>query len=336
MVVASRVRLARNLSGRRFPHLMEVEEARELCQRTRDCLGDFFADGLALEPSGLQTAERELLVERSLATRDLLDAPRPTLVFASEDETLGLLVNEEDHFRVQCMKPGLALEESHQELQPLSIHLRRSFELATHPRYGYLTSCPTNVGTGLRASLLLHLPALARAKIPLQRALQTAQRSFLAVRGVHGEGSRALGHLYQISNQRTLGSDLGQQIGAVADFGRQVATYERDVRQALLREDGNRRGLMEDVEKSFQLLQGSPELSTGQALEALSTLRLAALGGLTEEMPGELEPDALLRNSFQLQPGHVQARIGMELGPSERDASRARMLRDSLGIPFVE
>ncbi|MBC8330328.1 MAG: hypothetical protein ISR76_03165 [Planctomycetes bacterium] len=332
VVVASRVRLARNLAARRFPALLATEEAREICQMARDRLSSFFQDGLILEPSGFRGADADLLVERSLATRDLLDAPRPTLVLFNGEESVGLLVNEEDHFRIQAFASGLNLQVAIRSAQPLSRRLARSFDLARSARYGWLTACPTNTGTGLRASLLLHLPALSRARIPLQRMLQTAQKSFLAVRGVHGEGSRALGHLYQISNQRTLGTDLGQQLHVIEDFGGEVTRYEREVRQALLRDDANRRALIADVERAYLQLNDAEGLSTAEALEALSTLRLAMLCGLSPELGYDLDPERLLTDSFQIQPGHLQARIGAELDPGQRDASRARLLRDSLGL----
>ncbi|TAH38658.1 MAG: hypothetical protein EYC70_04625 [Planctomycetota bacterium] len=336
VVVASRVRLARNLAARRFPHLLPVEEAREVCRQGRERLAPLFGDGAVLEIGSLSAPERELLAERSLASRDLLDAQRPTLLFFNPAETLGLMVNEEDHFRLQSLAPGLDLSAAHKAIRPLSRLISRSFDLAVHPRFGYLTACPTNAGTGLRASLLLHLPALARAKTPLQNALQTAQRSYLAVRGLHGEGSRAMGHLYQISNQRTLGTDVTEQMQAVADFGRQVAEYERKIRGVLLNEPSNRRTLGEDVQRAWRVLADSRRLTTIQALEALSTLRLAALGGADAELGLELNPSRVLWQFFQMQPGHLQARVGAELDPDARDQSRARLLREALGIPHPE
>lgn len=334
VILSSRVRLARNLAGRRFPHLLSDEEARELCAQARERTADFFRDGLALEPGRLHAVERQFLLERSLASRDLLDAPRQTLVLASAEETLGLMVNEEDHFRAQGLAAGLDLDGAWRRVRPLALHLGSSFELATSPRFGFLTACPTNAGTGLRASLLLHLPALARAGNPLQRALRAAQSSYLAVRGVHGEGSRALGHLYQISNQRTLGSDPRSQVEAVAEYGRSVARFERDVRTALLQEVGNRRTLREDVQRAWRRIAGATRLTTGEALDAISLLRLGALGGLLEELELPMDPGALLLATFRVQPGHLQARVGAELGPAQRDASRARLLREDLHIPF--
>ena len=133
-------------------------------------------------------------------------------------------------------------------------------------------------------------------------------------------------------HQRTLGSDLAQQLHGIEDFGREVTRYEREVRQALLREEANRRSLIADVERAYEQLTGADALSTAEALEALSTLRMAVLCGLTEELRIDLDPERLLTDSFQIQPGHLQARIGAVLDPDQRDASRARLLRDSHGL----
>jgi protein arginine kinase len=149
---------------------------------------------------------------------------------------------------------------------------------------------------------------------------------------VHGEGSRALGQLYQISNQRTLGSDWNSQVEAVQNFGQEVARYERETRRALLREPGPKQLLIEDFERAYEVLAKSEAISTAQALDALSILRLAVHSGLAEEMGVSLDAQLLLLNSFQLQPGHLQARIGAELPPEARDASRAHLLRESLNL----
>ncbi len=332
VVVASRVRLARNLAGRRFPKLLAVEEAREICQLARDRVARFFEGGAVLEANGLARPDQDLLVERSLATRDLLEALRPTLVFFNQEESVGLLVNEEDHFRVQAFASGLNLQVALRSAKPLAQALASRFPLARSARYGWLTACPTNTGTGLRASLLIHLPALARARTPLQRMLQAALKSSLAVRGVHGEGSQALGHMYQISNQRTLGTDLAAQLQQVEEFGLQVASYEREVRRAMLREETGRRGFLADVESAYTSLREEPGIATSEALKMLSTLRLAQLTGVGKELGIDLDPVVLLTDSFQIQPGHLQARIGAELDPDQRDASRAKLLRRSLGL----
>ncbi|KAA3610785.1 MAG: hypothetical protein DWQ01_07690 [Planctomycetota bacterium] len=337
VAVASRVRLARNLERRRFPHRLETKEAREICVVARGKLEDYFDGGTVVEPASLGPAERDLLVERSLASRDLLDAPRPTLALFDRAESLGLMVNEEDHFRLQSLTRGFDLTGAWNQILPLGRALGEHFELARHRKYGYLTACPSNVGTGLRASLMLHLPALARVRKPLSQVLKTAQRSYLAVRGVHGEGSQALGHLYQISNQRTLGTDVSEQIQAVAEFGRQTMNFEREVRGAMLRDAGHKEQLIVDVQESHQLLKTAKKLTTAQALDALSMLRLAVLADLKEALDGStFPPHKLLHLCFRLRPGHLQARLGSELGPEARDYSRAKEIRDALRIPFEE
>ena len=332
VVVASRIRLARNLDDRPFPHRLAPEEARRLCTEVRERLSVFFEEGLALEPETLSKADADLLVERSLASRDLLEAPRPTLILFNQEESVGLMVNEEDHFRIQSFASGLNLQVAAKVARPLVRKIGSRFPLARHPKLGYLTACPTNTGSGMRASLLIHLPALSRQKSSLQHALQAAQKSNLAVRGVHGEGSRALGQLYQISNQRTLGTDWSSQLEAVQGFGQEVARYERETRRALLREAGPRKLLEEDFGRAHQVLAESEALTTAQALDALSVLRLAVHCGLADELGFSLDSHLMLLNSFQLQPGHLQARVGSELPPEARDASRARLLRESLSI----
>ncbi len=331
VAVASRVRLARNLADTPFPDQLSAERAAEVVEAARRVLEEGAPTGHALRPDESSEAGREFLVERSLATRDLLQAARPTLVYFEQAGLAGVLVHEEDHFRIQGMAPGLALDAAAARARSLERRLRGAFRFAIHPRYGYLTSCPSNAGSGLRASVLLHLPALARLKAPLQRALHTARRSGLAVRGLHGEGSRALGRLYQISNQRTLGTPSLTQLQQVGEFAREVGRYERSTRDELRADPGKRGELAEDARRAHELLHESEALTTDQALELLSTLRLASLAGIEEEMPCAYEPQAVLQQMFQLQPGHLQARLGREMAPEERDRVRAELIRGALG-----
>jgi protein arginine kinase len=333
VVVASRVRLARNLAGTPFPHAMAAGPSLQLCKKAEAALADFFAEGYILDPKDLSSAETQFLVERSLASRDLVQQERPTRIFFSPDGKYGLLVNEEDHFRAQGFAPGLNLKVALATCQEITHHLDQAFELAKDSRYGWLTSCPTNTGTGMRASLLLHLPALAREKNALQKALQAARSAGLAVRGFHGEGSRTVGHLYQISNQRTLGPSCEEQWQEVHRFGLEVTRFEQEVRGKILADEVSTRTLTDDIQKAYSILRDSTRLTTAQALEALSMLRLAALGGLFGELGVAFTSEQLLTQSFQLQPGHLQARIGSEMDPVTRDCSRATLLREALGIP---
>ncbi len=331
VVVASRVRFARNVIGFPFPHRMNSGEADRFRRQSRERLSELVSQGIWIQPNQLNPSEGDLLVERSLASRDLLNAARPTLLLFDPAEALGMLVNEEDHFRVQAFSAGSNLDVALRVARPLVQELARRFPLARHSRWGFLTSCPTNAGTGLRASLLLHLPATARSKQQMDQLLKAATSSFLAVRGVHGEGSRALGHFFQISNQRTLGTTVEVQIQQVASFASEIISRERANRHALVSESARAESLLQDVERSYQTLRESDSLSTAAALEALSLLRLAALAELDSSLKIP-DPHLLLKNSFQIQPGHLQARIGVPLDPEERDAARARLLRTALGL----
>ena len=332
VVVASRVRLARNVSGIPFPHVMTGEACQGLCDKTEECIKDLFTDGYVLDPAELTPSEGEFLIERSLASRDLLEEERPTRILFAADGSQGLMVNEEDHFRAQGFAAGLDLEKALFLSREMITCLEQSFDLAYSARHGWLTSCPTNVGSGMRASLLLHLPALARQKSSLQKALQSARSAGLAVRGFHGEGSQALGNLYQISNQRTLGIPEEDQLRQVRQFGLEVTRFEQEVRTQILKDEASTRSLTSDIQSAYDILHTSARLTTSQALDALSMLRLAALGGLFGNLGVTFTSEQLLSQAFQLQPGHLQARIGSELDPITRDCSRAELLRKALGI----
>ena len=333
VVVASRVRLARNLEGMPFPARLDPILAEGVRDEALEILSGLAETAQTLDPATLESTERDFLVERSLASKDLVESALPTGLCFEHGGVMGVMVHEEDHFRIQGFAPGLNFGSAFRRARGVEAQLRTRFTFATHARFGYLTACPTNTGSGLRASLLLHLPALARMKAPLQKALQAAQKSGLAVRGVHGEGSRAMGFLYQISNQRTLGEEATSQMEAVAAYGREIVRYERSTRRHLMAEEGTRRALLEDVKIALSLLQDSTQLTTAEALDALSTLRLGVLTGLLQEV-ASFEPDALmlLQQMFALQPGHLQARMGKEMTPSPRDRSRASLVREALRL----
>lgn len=335
IVVSSRVRLARNLKNFPFPRQLKPDQAKEICERAVGCLSPMFQNGLVLDPTELEAQEAEFLIERSLASRDMFESAQPGRIFFRGDGTLGVMVNEEDHFRVQGFARGLDLTRAYQHGSGLVRQLNQEFQIARHAKYGYLTSCPTNAGSGMRASLMLHLPAMARLRTPLQQTLQTAEKSSLAVRGVHGEGSQTIGFFFQISNQLTLGPTAAEQLQQITEFGRVVCGYERETRERLLSQPGSRAELIDDAQKAWQLIRDSEQITSGQALRALSELRLAVMCNLGDELNLDRPPNAqeLLELSFQLQPGHLQARFGIALDPMRRDLSRAQALRRGLQLP---
>ncbi|MEC8494171.1 MAG: ATP--guanido phosphotransferase, partial [Planctomycetota bacterium] len=237
VVVSCRVRLARNVRGIPFMSQIEDERAEELCGQLRTALLDARIDGETrwVPMSEAPPVLRLLLLERNLISRDLLPrdenstAPGRAVAFG-ESETVSVMVNEEDHVRLQAMAAGFDLDLAWQRAEVLDRFLEERVEFATSPRLGYLTGCPTNVGTGLRASVMLHLPALGMVRLELEKVFAAAQRTGLAVRGMHGEGSRAAGDLYQISNQVTLGRSEEELVDDLRALVPEIVKFERRMR----------------------------------------------------------------------------------------------------------
>jgi protein arginine kinase len=243
------------------------------------------------------------------------------------DETVSVMVNEEDHLRLQAISAGLSLQEAWERVRRLDRALEDGVPFAHSRDLGYLTACPTNVGTGLRASVMLHLPALAMVGSELQKVWNAAQRTGLAVRGMYGEGTRGAGDFFQISNQVTLGRSEEQLIADLEELIPSIVAFERKVRDTLLRE---RRSFLEErVKRSREMLATALSLPTEVALQHLSDMRLGGCLGLQDHM----EPHAVDAIAVQIQRGHVQA-LSMDssatdglLEPSARDRVRATFLR---------
>ncbi len=242
VVVSCRVRLARNLEGFAFPSRLDATQANEVMTLARGALVEAAIDGdtwwVPMQDAGLVL--RLLLHERNLISRDLApldtqgDALPGRAVAFGESETVSVMVNEEDHIRLQALAAGFDLDLAWQRAQVLDRYLEERLPFAASQKLGYLTCCPTNVGTGLRASVMMHLPALGLVRSELEKVFTAAQRTGLVVRGMHGEGSRAAGDLYQISNQVTLGRTESQLIDDLAALVPVIVDFERNMRQALL------------------------------------------------------------------------------------------------------
>lgn len=328
------MRLARNLAGQPFLARLQPERAQEVCDELRLVLLDARLDGETwwVSMSEADAVLRQLLLERNLITRDLSPEqaaqPPGRAVAFGETETVSVMVNEEDHLRLQAMAAGFDLDLAWQRAQILDRYLEDRLSYAHSERLGYLTGCPTNVGTGLRASVMLHLPALGLVRKELEKVFNAAQRTGLAVRGMHGEGSRAAGDLYQISNQVTLGRSESQLIDDLKALVPEIVAFERQVRQLLLEEQGT--PLADRVHRSLGVLRSARAMPTEGALAHLSNLRLGVHLGLIDSP----DPQTLSELGLQVQKGHVHALCaapGGSLGDvSERDKLRAGMLRSRL------
>ncbi|MFH0981633.1 MAG: protein arginine kinase [Planctomycetota bacterium] len=326
VVISSRMRLARNLKG--YPFLSRATEAqrRKIYRELSDCitaspLGKdiFFAD---FETTS--ELDRQVLVERHLVSRQHAEGEGARGVAVSPSERRALMVNEEDHLRIQVLRSGLQLDALWQEIRDIDAGIEKQVEYAYHDRLGYLTACPTNVGTGLRVSVMLHLPALKLAK-EIERVFRAAHDMRLAVRGIYGEGTEAVGDFYQVSNQITLGRSEEEIID---EFGKTIipkmVKYELKVREAMVRERTYQ--LDDKVWRAYGILENARTLSSDETLFLLSHVRMGVTMGRFKDLDIRTINELLL----QTQPAHLQKMHQAPLTGEQRSITRAEFLRARL------
>ena len=334
IVLSTRVRLARNIQGMPFSSRAGTEERERVLDRVRGSLPtvEKLPDPILWRMDDLDAVDRRVLLERHLVSRDVTgpddgDAPpAAALVLGAEDAsgvTRGLLVNEEDHLRLQTLISGLQLESAWQEVDALDDQVGDRLPYAFHHEFGYLTSCPTNVGTGLRASVLIHLPGLVLTK-EINKVLQGMSQVGITYRGLFGEGSEVVGNFFQISNQTTLGkseSDLIDHLGKIVG---QVIEYEQRARGVLVKEAP---GVMEDkVWRAYGILRHARSLSFDEMMNLLSGVRL----GLTLKLLPT--PRVLTLNKIMVlgRTAHLEREAGRSLDEGAADERRASFVRELL------
>lgn len=327
VVLSSRVRLARNVAGHVFVHRSNQEQSRSMVNMLQQTLLREDLDE-NLSWVDLETAsahDRQLLVERHLISRHLAEAPIPRGVAVADDETMSIMVNEEDHVRMQAIAAGLQPERCLRRLLRLDAQLESVLHFAVHEQWGYLCACPTNAGTGIRFSAMVHLPAL-RMTGELAKVQQAAKDLHLAVRGYYGEGSESSGNFYQISNQVTLGvseEELLDQFQRVLIPG--VVRYERAARDVLL--DRERLAVEDRVHRDLGQLQAARLLKADEAMKRLSNVRLGVCMGLIESPTLDVVNALFLH----IQPAHLRLRVGGSLSPADARGVRAELVRHMLG-----
>ena len=329
IVISSRIRYARNLAG--FPFVSRANrrqrfEVLELCKA--QIVNNRLANNIIwINLVDSPKLDRQLLVERHLISRQFatVDAEVPRAVAIGTDETFAIMVNEEDHLRIQVLRSGMQLSEAYGQIERLDDVLEEKLNYAYSRRFGYLAACPTNIGTGIRVSVMLHLPAL-KLTGEIEKVRRAARDMHLAVRGLFGEGSDALGDLYQVSNQTTLGRSEPE---ILADFEKtvvpQIITYEQQARQALLRQ---RKPQLDDkVWRAWALLTHARFMGSEEILALLSHLRLGVNLGRIDTV------DLRTINELFLitQPGHLQRLTECEMDPPARRIARANLIRHRLG-----
>jgi protein arginine kinase len=325
IVISSRIRLARNLAAFPFTNRASAHQKSEIETLLRERISKLDGDAQLsyISLAGLTPLDRQLLVERQLISRELASAEGPRGVALGPRENVSLMVNEEDHIRLQVMRSGFALDEAWQDIDKVDDLLEQRVSYAFSDEFGYLTACPTNVGTGMRASVMLHLPALVLAK-QIEKVFRALQKINLAVRGLYGEGSRASGDFYQISNQVTLGKSETTILGEIRDVIPQIINYERQARQTLVRE--SRQLLLDRVSRAYGTLCSATMMTSEETMDLLSSVRLGVNLGLLEEVTILTVNELFIHT----QPAHLQKLMGQALDGEERNAARARYLRQRL------
>ncbi len=322
VAMSTRIRLARNVQGYRFRTKIQPEEAAELLEFLRERILSLPGrDFLWADLRELGPIERQVLLERHLISPEHASGDGPRGVAVEPGEKLGIMVLEEDHLRLQVLLPGLDVNSARREMSLLSSALAERVPFAWDERFGFLTACPTNVGTGLRVSAMLHLPGLVISR-QIEKANQTAQKIHMAVRGLYGEGSRPASDLFQVSNQVTLGRTEEDLCAEFQEVVEKIVAWERETRNQLLSE--RRTELEDQAARSLGILERARTMTSEEALQHLSRLRLGIHLGLVEN----LSLAKLNRIFLWVQPGHLQTEAGRALDPQERDILRAEKLRE--------
>lgn len=330
VVLSTRIRLARNLDGHPFPGWAKAPQRQEIADRCIAALVDLprFRRAHVLRMAQQPDLDRAVLVERHLVSKELASGQAGAAVI-SRDQTCSVMVNEEDHLRVQVLRPGWHLRGTWNLAEQLDDALAAALPLAFSERLGYLTACPTNVGTGLRASAMVHLPGLCLSG-QMDKVTRALNQDGLAVRGWLGEGTEAAGNIYQVSNQQTLGLAEEDILKHLGFWIKHLVEQEWNARRKLALDEGEK--FVDRLARSFGVLRHARLLSSSEAMNMLSHLRLACdLGCLPEALRDQV--DRLL---IEGQPAHVQVRHGSPLDSDGRDLRRAAVMREALrGFPEV-
>ncbi len=325
VVISSRVRLARNLADFPFISRTTPQDRVQIEKILREqILGiSGHEELLYLDLSQLEKIDRQFLVERHLISREHAEGQGARSVAIDGAERFSLMINEEDHLRIQVMHSGLNLQAAWEQINTLDDAIEEKVTYAYHERWGYLTACPTNVGTGMRVSVMLHLPALVITR-QIEKVFRSLQKINLAVRGLYGEGSQAMGDFYQISNQVTLGRTEEDLVRQVSDIVPVIVDYERQAREFLIKE--SHQSLYDRVSRAYGILRTAQTISSEETMHLLSSVRMGVNLGLI----GDLEIPTINDLFIRTQPAHLQKISGMELDSADRNIERARYLRRQL------
>lgn len=323
IVITSRIRLARNLKDYRFPIKMSQEESSKVIQEVKKAVSGTDLNYNLIYLKDLSDMERNALVENHLISPALADNRDRGALLLSSDKKVSVMLNEEDHVRIQTLEKGMSLKECWDLSNKIDDVIEDSVEYAFDRELGYVTSCPTNIGTGMRASVMIHLPALSITN-QIEKLLYGVSQLGVAVRGVYGEGTKSLGHLYQISNQGTLGASEETLIDKINQIVKQIVEKEEKTREHLKK--NNFEDIEDEFYRAYGLLTNARKMATEEAMRLLSLIKLGREMEMIDVADGKNLYDLMVR----IQPNNLLTTEGNELLPKERDNKRAEIIRKEL------
>ncbi len=327
VVISSRVRLARNLENYPFSGRITEEQAVGLVNEVKAITGLLSEKGnrrfYSCNISTLSEIDKIAMVERHIVSPLLAEKEQTTGLILAEDETVSIMINEEDHVRIQAIVGGMNLEQAYQEADLVDDIAYEKLQFAYDEKYGYLTACPTNAGTGMRASCMVFLPALSSARM-IQKLMEEVGKYGVTIRGIYGEGTKSLGSIYQISNQKTLGISESEIIENLKRIVLQVVKQERKRREYMISVNADE--IEDQVFRSYGVLKYARQISSDDAMTLLSQLKFGADCGVIK-FDREFNVHRLMMG---VQPGSLQWTLGKNVGSQSRDQSRAEYIRKEL------
>ena len=327
IVISSRIRLARNLDKERFAHLANKAQGEATLNTIKEAVAkvDCLKRTTLFNLADIDSVDKQFLVERHLMSLEHAQKGENKALVVDDEEIISIMINEEDHIRMQVMQSGFNLFEAWNIINAIDDGLAKELNFAYLANWGYLTACPTNVGTGMRGSVMLHLPALVMAR-SIDRVMAAIAKLSFTTRGLYGEGTQAMGNFFQISNQISLGPSEAEIVESINGLIRQIIEQEKQARENLLVKN---RPLLEDrINRSLGILKSARIISSQETIELLSMVRLGSDLGVIKDIDRRVINELFIIT----QPAHLQKKENKKISSEERDLKRAELIRDKLNI----
>lgn len=323
VVISTRVRLARNVEGFAFPRHLTEDDAKKLAQKVSAVLNETGYGFEETDIAPLNDLQKNFLLEEYTISKNLFEGLSARKVFTGNDGHVSIMFGEEDHLRLQCIYAGFEPDKAYDLINKVDNLIGEKLPFAFSEKYGYLTTCPTNVGTGMRVSFMLHLPALSMTG-HIDELFATIGKLGIAVRGVYGEGSKSTGHIYQISNQVTLGLSENEIIEKLTEVVNRIIAQEKELRNRISKENGI--AFTDKIMRSYGTLKYASVVSTNELLELLSNVRLGVSMGMIENV----KLSDITNIMINARPAHIMTGVENAMTAFDRDVKRARLVKDIL------